>query len=186
MIVFNVGNKSKFVNLEYQSDMNDNQWIWYQLSHFGRVIVSKVFTFTLDDLILKPEPNQNFKEFVYYFRLGTSMGKYVKIPSRRLGIKNDVHISREITLKRSIFAAERNVSIFRHLSRLLDHTDPIKIGGEANGAIPKEVFEELLKKFPNTWELNHYARARIHTILSQYLDGMKDAYERVRSCKITF
>ncbi|MEE4464429.1 Shedu immune nuclease family protein, partial [Azotobacter chroococcum] len=87
-------------------------------------------------------------------------------------------ISRDVTLKRSIFVAERNVSIFGRLSELLEHSDPIVIGGARADAIPKDVFEELLKKFPNTYELDRYADARVHTILSQYLDGMKDARGR--------
>lgn len=36
-------------------------------------------------------------------------------------------------------------------------------------------------KFPNTYELNRYANARVQTILSQYLDGMKDARGRYES-----
>ncbi|MGT2492078.1 hypothetical protein ACU4GD_20030 [Cupriavidus basilensis] len=97
----------------------------------------------------------------------------MKIPARILDIKNDLLISRDVTLKRSIFAAERNVSIFGRLSDLLEHSDPIVIGGKRPDAIPWDVFEDLLKKFPNTYELNRYADARVHTILSQYLDGMK-------------
>lgn len=55
------------------------------------------------------------------------------------------------------------------------------IGGTRSGAIPRDVFEELIKKFPNTYELNRYADARVQTILSQYLDGMKDARGRYES-----
>lgn len=66
-------------------------------------------------------------------------------------------------------------------SDLLETTDPITIGGSKPGAIPKQVFEELLKRFPNTYELDRYADARVHTILSQHLDGMKDARARYES-----
>lgn len=105
----------------------------------------------------------------------------MKIPARILDIKNDLLISRDVTLKRSIFAAERNISIFGRLSELLEHSDPIVIGGTRPGAIPWDVFEELLKRFPNTFELNRYADARVQTILSQYIDGMKDARGRYES-----
>ncbi|MGR7970377.1 Shedu immune nuclease family protein, partial [Escherichia coli] len=76
------------------------------------------------------------------------------------------------------FASERNVSIFGRLSKLLDHTNPIIIGGDKSEAIPKSVFQELQSKFPNTGELDRYANARVHAILAGYLDGMKDARER--------
>jgi hypothetical protein len=36
------------------------------------------------------------------------------------------------------------------------------------------VFEELLKKFPNSTELDRYANARVSNIIGEYFDGMKD------------
>ncbi|HDS8252279.1 TPA: DUF4263 domain-containing protein, partial [Escherichia coli] len=78
-------------------------------------------------------------------------------------------------LSRRFFAAERNISIFGRLSRILNHSNPIYIGGDSAEAIPFKIFKELLRKFPNTHEVNKYADARVHTILEQYLEGMKDA-----------
>jgi len=92
-----------------------------------------------------------------------------------------VHIDRAVKVSRATFAAERNVSIFGRLSALLDHSNPIVIGGACPGAIPQDVFEELVKKFPNSGELDRYADARVYTILSDYIDGMKDARGRYNS-----
>ncbi|WP_216857656.1 Shedu immune nuclease family protein [Burkholderia sp. S171] len=140
--------------------------------------VSRVFSFEITDLLNPPTPTQDFENYVYRFQFGTFEDGYVKIPGRFLDIKNNLLISRDVTLKRSIFAAERNVSIFGRLSELLEHSEPIVIGGQRLDAIPWEVFQELLKKFPNTYELDRYANARVHAILSQYLNGMKDARGR--------
>ncbi len=170
------------VNLEYEGDQGSHkEWVWEDLKTNRVTRLSRVFSFEFTDLLNHPAQNQDFENYVYQFRLGTFEDSYVKIPARVLNINNDLLISRDVTLKRSIFAAERNVSIFGRLSELLDHSDPIVIGGLRPDAIPWKVFEELLKKFPNTYELDRYADARVHTILHQHLDGMKDARGRYES-----
>lgn len=167
------------VDLEYEGDQRGtNQWVWTELTANNVARISRVFLFELTDLQNHPTPTEDFDNYVYRFRFGTFVDHYVKIPARVVGIKNDLLISRDVTLERAIFAAERHVSIFGRLSELLEHSDPIVIGGEHPNAIPQDVFEELIKKFPNTYELDRYADARVHTILSEYLDGMKDARGR--------
>lgn len=163
------------VDFEYEGDWGGNNWVWDELKKEGVVQISKIFFFKIDDLLNPPAPSQDFEDYRYRFQFGKFDGIYVKIPGRILDIKNDLIISRDVKLKRSVFVAERNVSIFGRLSELLEHSDPIVIGGTELGAIPRDVFEELLRKFPNTYELDRYADARVQTILSQYLDGMKDA-----------
>lgn len=170
------------VVLEYDGEWGTNdQWVWDELTKNQEVLLSRIFLFTRKDLLNPPTSNQDFEAYKYRFQFGTFDDGYVKIPARILDIKNDLLISRDVTLKRSIFSAERNISIFGRLSELLEHSDPIVIGGTRPGAIPRDVFEELLKRFPNTFELNRYADARVQTILSQYMDGMKDARGRYES-----
>ncbi|MDF3935814.1 Shedu immune nuclease family protein [Pseudomonas citronellolis] len=175
----------KFINtatnvyLEYETDFEpSNKWVREELNTHKKVRISRVFCFTPRDLLNHPKNKKIDDESPCLFKFGTLQNDYIKIPARILDIKNDVHISHDITLKRSTFVAERNVSIFGRLSDLLEHSNPIVIGGTRQDAIPKNVFEELLEKFPNTNELNRYAGARVHTIISQYLDGMKDARGR--------
>lgn len=167
------------VNIEYDGDFGtNNEWVWDDLEKKNEVLISRIFRFEPSDLINPPKASQDFDGYTYRFQFGTFENGYLKVPGRVLDIKNDLLMSRDLKLKRSVFAAERNVSIFGRLSELLEHSDPIVIGGTRPGAIPQVVFEEMLKKFPNTYELNRYADARVHTILSQYLDGMKDARGR--------
>ena len=49
------------------------------------------------------------------------------------------------------------------------------MGGDAAEAIPSDAFSELLSKFPNSYEVDRYSDARVHMILEQYLEDMKDA-----------
>ncbi len=169
------------VALEYKEDWGANKWVWDDLTTKNGAQISRIFHFEPGDLLNPPTPTQDFEDYEYRFQFGTFDDGYVKILARILDIKNDLLISRDVTLKRRIFAAERNISIFSRLSELLEHSDPIVIGGTRPGAIPWDVFEELLKIFPNTYELDRYSDARVQTILSQYLDGMKDARGRYES-----
>lgn len=170
------------VELEYDGDWGtNNQWVWDELTKNNEVRISRLFFFKPGDLLNPPASSQDFEGYTYRFQFGTFDNEYVKIPGRILEIKNNLLISKDVALKRSIFAAERNVSIFGRLSELLEHSDSIVIGGTRPGAIPRDVFEELLRKFPNTYELDRYADARVQTILSQYVDGMKDARGRYES-----
>lgn len=170
------------IELEYGVDLGANpKWVWDELTTKNEARVSRMFSFQPADLLNPPTADEDFDTYAYRFQFGTFEDGYIKIPGRILDIKNDLLLSQDIKLKRSIFAAERNVSIFGRLSDLLEHSDPIVIGGSRPDTIPLEVFNELLKKFPSTYELDRYADARVHTILSQYLDGMKDARGRYES-----
>lgn len=167
------------VNLEYKGGLGtNNNWVWDELIKNKTVGISSIFIFELGDLLNPPTLTQDLSDYKYRFQFGTFDGDYVKIPGRVLEIPNDLLISRDVKLKRSIFAAERNISIFGRLSEQLEHSDPIVIGGARPGAIPWDIYDELLKKFPNTNEVNRYADARVQTILSNYLGGMKDARGR--------
>ncbi|EPD0601848.1 DUF4263 domain-containing protein [Escherichia coli] len=161
--------------LKYEPETADTSWVWNELKTHSTVKISKVFYFKNSDLLNPPSPNQDFDSYFYEFQFGTFRGDYTVIPSYILNIQNDIYISKKIHLSRRFFAAERNISIFGRLSRILNHSNPIYIGGDSAEAIPFKIFKELLRKFPNTHEVNKYADARVHTILEQYLEGMKDA-----------
>lgn len=166
------------VVFKYEAENNDPSWVWTELEKYDLVNISKVFYFYSIDLINPPEKNESYEDYSYEFRFGTINGDYIVVPGHILGIDNDLHISKNTVLNRKFFAAERNVSIFGRLAKILNHSDPIVIGGSSSTAIPSNIFEELLKKFPTTYEVDRYADARVHTILAQYLDGMKDARGR--------
>jgi len=167
------------VIFEYQAEFGGNAWVREDLASKQGVLMSGVFHFEQTDL-LKPAPKTNAKigEFIYRFRFGAKEGEYTRIPGRVLGIDNDVLIGSNLELKRSLFAAERKISIFNRLAGLLEHTNPIVVGGDRADAIPLAVFTELLELFPNSYEMDRYADARVSSILSQYVEGMADARGR--------
>ena len=163
------------VIFKYDPESVDRSWVWSELQTHSTVKISKVFYFDISMLNNHPTINQDFDNYIYEFEFGNFNGDYVVIPGGILNIQNDLYICKDIGLSRSIFAAERNISIFSRLSRVLNHSNPIYIGGNNSEAIPSDVFRELLRKFPNSYEVDRYADARVHIILEQYLEDMKDA-----------
>lgn len=43
------------------------------------------------------------------------------------------------------------------------------VGGDHPDALPEEVFEEMLRQFPNTYEMKKYARARVSSMIRNYV-----------------
>ena len=74
--------------------------------------------------------------------------------------------------------AIRDTSIFRRLAQLYASDQQIVIGGKRKDAIPAQTYRDLLRRFPNTTELNRYAQARVATVLGDYIDPLQDARER--------
>ncbi len=167
------------LDLEYQAEFNGNAWVWEELKKKRSVNISSVFFFVRGDLADPPEDTEIVADdYTYSFAFGAFEGEYVRIPGRRLGIDNDVLMPQDTKFKRSLFAAERNISIFGRLADLLENKEPIVIGGTRKGAIPFAAFRELLGKFPSSYEVDRYAAARVHSVLSSYLEGLKDARGR--------
>lgn len=169
--------------LEYEPEFRSGEWITSELESAGEVTLSRVFTVTRSDLMvdLVQDPEEYEPgEPSFSFRFSTLAEGYHRIPGRVLGLSADVLIEAGIRLERKLFAAERNVSIFRRIAGVTGEGREIVIGGERDDAIPLPAFEDLLRRFPNSGELDRYANARVASVIGDYLDGMRDhrqAYE---------
>jgi hypothetical protein len=175
MINFQVGPRQ--VIFEYEPEFTSAEWIENELKTYGEVTLSRRFTFRDGDLIGGPvdAAENEVTEPAFRFRFAARRGGYFHIPGRILGIDNDVLLDETIWLERKLFIAERNVAIFRRIAKVLGTEGDIVVGGEREGAIPLEVFRELLDRFPNSGELDRYANARVETIIGEFFDGMKSA-----------
>ncbi len=164
------------VVLEYEATLQGNAWIMEQLKT-GEVEISQVFTFISDDLIEKPTQDEidDDSPFTYRFRLASAGASHYLIAGRKLGIDQDVLIAKSgVEWRRKLFVAERNISIFKRISKLIPDAEEILIGGKRDDAIPIEVFEDLIAQFPNTYELNRYAEARVTNIIGEYIEPKRD------------
>ncbi len=177
MINFSI-KQNKFC-LEYRADRPGNRWVWLELNEKKSVTISSVFFFDAADWINPPPiPAEIDDEYLYEFQLGDVDGEYVRINGQCLGIDNDVLMPSVTKFRRTLFAAERNVSIFGRIAGIVEHGQPIVVGGSRQGALQWDVFIDLLSRFPSSYELDRYADARVQTVLSAHLDGLKDARGR--------
>ena len=166
------------VVLEYEPEFREASWVLNQLQTHQEVTLSRAFTFTERDLIpgFAAAEDQITEEPTLRFRFASRSGGYFRISGRKLQIENDVLIADQgIALERKLFVAERNIGIFRRIAKVKQDEAEIVIGGERGDGIPIDVFRELLRRFPNSGELDRYASARVETIIGEFFVGMKSA-----------
>ena len=175
------------VVLTYRSDQwqSGNDWVWNELLEHDSVTLSRVFTFERRDLLSEPDEadaEDNFEAFTYQFNFALRCEGYFHIEGRIFDIPNKVLIADAgLPLSRKLFVAERNISIFSRIANLLPPDQDIVIGGDRRENIPIHAFQELLRRFPSTTEMNHYAAARVASVVGDYFALMKDAQQRYES-----
>lgn len=169
------------VLLIYTSEQGPASWIDTKFSEGKTVTIARAFDVCQQDVVATPQEAEPFwaDGDRRVFIIGTLEDSYVRIRKEVLGTKHDVLIAADVVLSKRTFVAERGISIFRGIDRLCE--DPIVIGGEREGAVPKEVFQELLASFPTTTELNYYAQSRVSRVLGEYFPTMTDAELRLAS-----
>lgn len=162
------------VILSYSSEYPGPAWVYHELDENERVTISKAFSFTRNELI--SSRNEDNDDAPVEFEVANRVGEYYCFPKDVLSLEHDLYIHEDISLERKLFVAERNISIFPKIDRMVSQS--IYVGGDNESAIPESVYRDLLKAFPNTYELNRYASARISSILSSYLDTKEDYEEQ--------
>jgi len=172
MIKFKKSNNGVIVS--YSSDMPSPEWVYHEIDKSGAVTIASAFSFTKNELLTTFD--QNNEHDPVEFQAAEKKGEYFCFPKDRLSIDHDLYIHEDIKLERKLFVAERGISIFGKLDNLVSQS--IYVGGSEDGAIPEATLRELLKAFPNTYELNRYASARISGILSSYIETKNDYEEK--------
>ncbi|WP_348826712.1 Shedu immune nuclease family protein [Halomonas sp. RT37] len=170
MIEFKKSNDK--VILAYSSERLSLEWVYHELDESGVVRIAKAFSLTKNELLTTFDQSDEYK--LVEFQVAEKEGEYFCFPKDVLSIEHDLYIHESIALERKLFIAERGISIFRKVDDLVSQS--IYIGGNEDGAISEVTLRELLKAFPNAYELHRYASARISGVLSSYLET-KDDYE---------
>jgi len=148
-------------------------WIYKRLNDFGIVTISKVFHVTKNELFPSSNENKERGDSIE-FKVANKEQDYYCFPKNILSLDHDLYIHDSIKLEHKIFVAKCGILIFTKIANLVDGS--IYIGGDNDNSIPESTFRELLKNFPNTYELNRYASARISSVVSSYLN-IKEDYE---------
>ena len=173
-MVIRISKEQARLLLTYQPDrFNDARWLDDKLRQDGSVTLRRTFTFTSTDLVSIGAPTLEDDDSERVFVLGVSEGDYYKINKDILGLKYDLLLDRAMKLEPRTFVANRNISVFRRIDELIDES--IIVGGKNEMAIPLADFDQLLKTFPTSTELTHYARSRIARVLKDYFGTLSDA-----------
>lgn len=164
--------KPSGVILSYTGDAS-SQWVYSKLKTHGSVTIGNVFTFSKNELISKRDTEDEFAPVE--FKIAVKQGEYYRISKDILSLEHDVFIQEYIPLTSKTFIAEKNISVFSKIDDIADET--IYIGGTNEKSIPEPVFSNLLKNFPNSYELKKYVSARVSTVISSYLTTKKEYEE---------
>lgn len=160
--------------LIYQADrFNDARWLDDKLQEDGEVTLRRTFTFTSSDLVSQQEPSDDERVFL----LGVLEDGYYIISKDTLGLKHDLQLEANMKIEPKSFIAQRDISVFRKIDDLID--EPIVVGGNGESAVPLDDFELLLRTFPTSTELTHYASTRIARVLKDYFGTISDAEEKL-------
>lgn len=158
------------VILSYSSDQPSPEWVYHELKKSKRVSIGKAFSLSSNELrSLFDDDNEDEP---IEFEVASKSGEYYRFSKDLLSLEYDLFIHESATLERKFFVAERSISVFPKICNMVKSS--IYIGGDNDGAIPLKVYLELLKAFPNTYELNRYASARVSSILSSYIETKED------------
>lgn len=124
-----------------------------------------IFKFKKSDILNSAD---FIEEHEVKFVLGYLVGDYFKINRRVLGLKNDLFINKSLKLKEKHFIAKKRNSIFKKMDDIANRN--IYIGGNHKDAISEHNFNAIIKNFPNDYEINQYVKARLNSVLKEYID----------------
>jgi hypothetical protein len=130
-------------------------------------ISGRTFNVRQEIYLLDAQDDEDGMDVGYRFLVGRLDGEYFRMDRRFLGIEYDLLLHKSLTFQRTTFVAETNIPIFRGFNNY--GLAQLRIGGEHPDAVPKQVFEDMLKQFPNSYELKKYARARVSSMIGNYV-----------------
>lgn len=159
----------------YTPETGPEDWLFKALESKDDILLSRR-AFHVRREIYRPDVDDGFANMGVYYRfiVGKLVQGYYQIDRRFLGIDYDLFMDGDLDFKRTTFVAETNIPIFH------DFNDygfkELRIGGDHPEALPREIFEKMLRQFPNTYELKKYARARVSSVVRNYVPVKADHF----------
>lgn len=141
------------------------------------VSVKHTFLVTKDLLCEDIEDDDDWEETLRFY-IGAVGEAYTQLDSEVFSTDHSFYFGNEIKLKPEMFTAYRNISILRKIDEVIERDFYIGGDWENHNGISKEIFDDLLKKFPKTAELDKYAHKRIAGIIKDYFPEC-DKYEAI-------
>lgn len=174
-------NEDKLI-LKYTIDADyffqNRNWIEERLKSNESFKISKIFKISSDLELKKNEDNdEDYKE--YNFTIGYKEGSKYKILNEVLEIEYDCYLTNDIDINIEHFLSGTKVNIIQKIINLTK--EDLLIGNEDGDNLSSNDFENLIKLFPNNYEINLYRDSRITAVLRNFFDNVpdkKNQYER--------
>jgi len=162
--------------LIYNTNTDDNRWVYEKLKESDEWSWQSIFTFQTADLLTSIETSEKPVEFLI---CEENKDGYFHIPTRILEIDYNLYIHKNINISKRTFCTEdKKVSIFKNLKKFNIRT--IFIGGEYPNALPEEIFNEIIESIPNNYEKKLYTSARVDSVLKNYFETGKNYEEKLK------
>ncbi len=159
--------------MHYVPERGNGDWLVQPLeSEHGIPISGRTLNVRREIYRQETEDEDHRMDSCYCFVVGRLVDDYYQIDRRFLGIEYDLFIHRSFNFRRTTFVAETNFPIFRGFNNY--GFTSLHVGGEHPEALPAEVFDEMLRQFPTTYELKEYARARVSSMIRNYVPIQPD------------
>lgn len=143
------------------------------------VLIKK--TFFVNQILLREVDDEFDYEDTLRFCIGTVGERYTHLDSEVFRTKHSFYFANEIKLNYKMFIAQRDIAILRKIDEVIERDFYIGGDWEAHNGISKEIFENLISKFPKTAELDKYAHMRIASVIKDYFpecDKYEEIYEK--------
>jgi hypothetical protein len=175
--------KDNKIILSYTPDFNSNHdWVTEELDREGEVTIKMTFHFSSKDLY-KPDTHevelQSEDEFddmeprTVNFVFARLKGDYYKIKKGILTSEFEIYFHKGMEITPKLFLADKKISIFTIIAELV--SSDVYVGGDRSGSIPQAAYQQLLDRFPTSWEQKKYVQARVASVLKDYLENVADA-----------
>jgi len=164
-------------------DRFDTNWVRKALDEDGSVTIKSCFTFYPQNEYILNEESEFIKS--YAFQVGVLKGEYYKLDNEIFGTENCFFFQKDIAIKYEYFLAPNKFAILNCIDKLVKCDVYI---GDNNSTLPYDVFVDLIRQFPNSYEIKRYSDKRISQVLKNYFDGLGDyesKYEKYLNNKLT-
>lgn len=158
----------------YTPDFNYDE-VLKRINEYGCNIKN---TFYVEEKDLLEVKEADLFEGPICFSIGKRKGDYIQLNKNIFGIDNNFYFLSSINFEQKLFTAYQNISIINKIDNLIDYDFYVGEENRHENEISSDLYLELVKKFPNSTELKHYAHSRISTILKETLPQF-DKYESI-------
>lgn len=167
--------------LNYQTD-NDINWLKEKFEDDESYSFKRTYTLNSSNIYQNnlTEETKEMEEDIFFdfiqemdFVFARLEEDYYKVEKGILVDKFDIYFYKDFEFDNKLFIAERDVSIFRKIQKLVK--EDIYIGGANSNAISEIDFRGIIDDFPKQYEKKLYSEARLSNVIKEFFSSTINA-----------